>query len=43
MDLIELKKIEIKCGCDGFEERNNFLHMNSSTFEMGFKLKIWES
>jgi hypothetical protein len=30
-------KIEIKYGCEGFEERNNFLHRNFSGFEMDFK------
>jgi hypothetical protein len=33
----ELKKIEIKYDCEGFEERNNFLHRNFSRFEVDFK------
>jgi hypothetical protein len=32
-----LKKIEVKYGCEGFEERNNFLHRNFSRLEMDFK------
>jgi hypothetical protein len=37
--LSELKKIEIKYGCDVFEERDNFLHRNFFIFEMDFKRK----
>jgi hypothetical protein len=36
-DLPWLKKIEVKYGCEGFEERNNFLHRNFSRLEMDFK------
>jgi hypothetical protein len=31
------KKIEIKYGFEGFEERNNFLHRKFFIFEMDFK------
>jgi hypothetical protein len=41
-DLPELEKIEIKYGCEWFEERNHFLHSNFFRFEMYFELKIWE-
>jgi hypothetical protein len=41
-DLLELENFEIKYGCDGFEERKNFLHRKFSRFEMDFELKIWE-
>jgi hypothetical protein len=37
-----LKKFEIKYGCEGFEESNNFLKMNFFRFKMSFELKIWE-
>jgi hypothetical protein len=40
--LPEVEIFEIKYGCYGFEERNNFLHRNFSRFEMDFELKIWE-
>jgi hypothetical protein len=30
--LHELQKLEIKYGCEGLEERNNFLHKNFSNF-----------
>jgi hypothetical protein len=33
-DLFELEKIKIKYGCEVFEERNNFLHMNFFTSEV---------
>jgi hypothetical protein len=33
-DLSELKKFEIKYGCEEFEERNNFLHRNFFIFLM---------
>jgi hypothetical protein len=33
MDLPELKKFEIKYGCEDLEEGNNFLHSNFSRFE----------
>jgi hypothetical protein len=36
-DLHELKKFEIKYGCEGLEERNNFLHRNFFIFGMHFK------
>jgi hypothetical protein len=36
-DLPWLKKIEVKYGCEGFEERNNFLHRNFYRLEMDFK------
>jgi hypothetical protein len=36
-DIPELKKIEIKYGCEFFEERINFLYRNFSIFEMDFK------
>jgi hypothetical protein len=32
----------IKYFCEGFAERNNFLHRNFFRFEMYFELKIWE-
>jgi hypothetical protein len=38
--LPKLKKIEIKYSCEGFEERNNFLHDNLFSFETDFELKI---
>jgi hypothetical protein len=38
-----LEKFEIKYGFEGFDERNNFLHMNFSRFELDFKLKFRES
>jgi hypothetical protein len=41
-NLPELKKIEIKYGCEIFEERNNFLHRNFFRFKMDFELTIWE-
>jgi hypothetical protein len=41
-DLSELENFKIKYGCEGFEERNNVLHMNFFIFEMEFELKIWE-
>jgi hypothetical protein len=42
-DLSELKKFEIKYGCEGFEERNNFIYRNFSRFEMDFKRKFREN
>jgi hypothetical protein len=42
-DFPEFKKFEIKYGCDGVEERNNFLHMNFSRLEMDFELKFCKS
>jgi hypothetical protein len=36
------QKIKIKYGCEGFEERNNFLHSNFFRFEMDFELKFRE-
>jgi hypothetical protein len=41
-DLLEQEKFEIKYGCEGFEERNNFLHSNFFRSKMDFELKIWE-
>jgi hypothetical protein len=41
-DFPELEKFEIKYGCEGLEERNNFLHRNFSRFEMNFELKFGE-
>jgi hypothetical protein len=41
-DSPELKIFEIKYGCEGFEERNNFIHRNFFRFEMDSELKIWE-
>jgi hypothetical protein len=38
----EFKKIEIKYGWEGFEERNNFVHWNFSWFVMYFKWKFRE-
>jgi hypothetical protein len=37
-----LKQIEIKYGCEGFEERNNFLHKIFFISKIDFELKIWE-
>jgi hypothetical protein len=37
------KKIEIKYGFEGFNERNNFPYRNVLIFEMYFELKIRES
>jgi hypothetical protein len=31
------KKFETKYGCEGFEEKNNFIHKNFFIFEMYFK------
>jgi hypothetical protein len=42
-DLPKLKNFEIKYGFEGFDERNNFLRMNFSRFELDFKLKFRES
>jgi hypothetical protein len=36
-DLPKLEKIEIKYGCEGFEERNNFLYRNLFGCEMDFE------
>jgi hypothetical protein len=41
-DLPGVKKFEIKYGCEGLEERNNFLHRNFFIFEVGFELKFSE-
>jgi hypothetical protein len=41
-DLSELENFEIKYGCEGFEERNDFLYMNFFISEMDFELKFWE-
>jgi hypothetical protein len=42
-DFPKLEKIEIKYGHEGFEERNNFLHMNFFRFKMEFELKFQEA
>jgi hypothetical protein len=42
-DLPKIKKIEIKYSCEGFEERNIFLHRNFFKFEINFELKFWEA
>jgi hypothetical protein len=42
-DIPKVKKIEIKYGCEGFKEGNDFLHRNMFRFEMYFKLKFRES
>jgi hypothetical protein len=42
-DILELRKFELKYGCGGFDEWNNFLHKNFFIFEMDLELKIWES
>jgi hypothetical protein len=42
-DLPRIKKFEIKYGFEGFEERNNFIHMNFSIIEMDFELKFREA
>jgi hypothetical protein len=39
-DIPEIQKFEIKYGCEGFEERNNFLHRNFFRFEIDFELKL---
>jgi hypothetical protein len=36
-NLSELKKIEMKYGCEEFEERNNILLRNFSRFKTDFK------
>jgi hypothetical protein len=36
-DLPELKKFEIKYGCQGFEERNKLIHANVFKFEVDFE------
>jgi hypothetical protein len=36
-DLTDLKKFEIKYGCEGFEERNNFLQLNFFRLEVDFE------
>jgi hypothetical protein len=41
-DFLGIKKFKIKYGCEGFEERNNFLHHNFFRFKMDFELKNWE-
>jgi hypothetical protein len=33
----QLENFEIKFGCEGFEEGNNFLHRNFFRFEIYFK------
>jgi hypothetical protein len=35
-ELLVLEKIQIKYEFDGFEERNNFLHINFFRFEVNF-------
>jgi hypothetical protein len=39
-DLPELKKYELKYDCEGFDERNNFLHRKFFRFEMYSELKF---
>jgi hypothetical protein len=39
-ELLVLEKIQIKYEFDGFEERNNFLHINFFRFEVNFHWKI---
>jgi hypothetical protein len=41
-DLPELETFEIKYGCKGFTERNNFLHRYFFEFKMDFELNIGE-
>jgi hypothetical protein len=41
-DISELEKFEIKYGCEGLEEGNNFLHRNFFKFEIDFKWKFRE-
>jgi hypothetical protein len=36
-DFSKLEKFETTYGCEGFEERNNFLYRNFSRFGMDFK------
>jgi hypothetical protein len=50
LELIQLKmtfqcsnKFQIKYGCEGFQQRNNFLHRNFFIFKMDFELKFGES
>jgi hypothetical protein len=43
MTFSELKKIEIKYGCQSFEESNNFLHRKFSRLKTDLELNIWES
>jgi hypothetical protein len=39
-NLLEVKKFEIKYGCEGFCVRNNFPYRNFSIFEKYFELKF---
>jgi hypothetical protein len=39
-DLPKLKKIEIKYGCEVFEEMNHSLHRNFFGFKIDFEFKI---
>jgi hypothetical protein len=39
-DLPELENFEIKYGCEGFAERNNFLQRNFYNIKMDFELKV---
>jgi hypothetical protein len=41
-DLLGLENFKIKYGCEGFDERNNYLHRNFFRFEMSFELKFGE-
>jgi hypothetical protein len=41
-DLLELENFETKYGCEGFDERHNFLHRNFFRSEMDFELKFCE-
>jgi hypothetical protein len=38
-----IENFEIKYGCEGFDERNNFFYRNFSRFEMEFELKFREA
>jgi hypothetical protein len=38
--LPELKQIQVKYGCEGFEVRNTFPYRNVLIFEMDFELKF---
>jgi hypothetical protein len=38
----KVQNLEIKYGFEDFDERNNFIYMNFSRFEMDFELKFRE-
>jgi hypothetical protein len=40
LNLIRFEQFEIKYGCKGFDERNNFPYWNVSKFGIYFELKI---